>query len=91
MQEQFVADTHVVCGHYNGQSIGDECDMTHKSLIENGVNQLAIIAAAFRFTADFGSIRGSKVAHAGRLAGAHGSRQVPIWSTELTFIGNRVG
>jgi len=46
VQKKFVADAHVVCRYDKGQSIGDEGYVADEGFIENGIDQLAVVAAA---------------------------------------------
>src|SRR5712692_9973562 len=78
MQEQFIANAHVVCRHDEGLAIHDKCDMANEGFIKNAVNQFAVVTAALGLAADFRSFGRSEVCHLCRLAVAGALRQEPI-------------
>ena len=82
VEEEFVADTDVVCWDDEGLAIGDEGEMADKGFIENGVDQLAVVAAALRLAPDSCSFGRREVAHSRRLAGPDASQQEPIWISQ---------
>src|SRR5216117_1382486 len=79
VEEEFVAHAYIVCRDDERLTVSDELNVADEGFIENGVHQLAIIAAALGLAADFCSFRRSKVAHSRRLAGAGCLRQVLMW------------
>src|SRR5260370_887866 len=47
VEEEFVADTDVVCWDDEGLAVHDESDVANEGFIENGIDQLAVVASAF--------------------------------------------
>ena len=65
VQKKFVAHAHVVRRHNEWQPIHHKPNGAHKGLIENAVNQFAIVGAAIRLALNFAFVSSrSKVAHA---------------------------
>src|SRR6266576_14461 len=79
VEEEFVADTHVVRWHHDRHPVRDERNVANEGFIENGVDEFAVVTAAVGLAPDLCSFGRSKVAHSRRLAVAGGSRQGPIW------------
>jgi hypothetical protein len=68
VQEEFVADTHVVCGDYKWQSFDHESHLANKSFVQDSIDGFSIVVGAIRFASDFGSLGGNELAHIRSLA-----------------------
>src|SRR5690242_2409256 len=86
VQKQFVAHPYIVGWHNDWHAIVDERHLANECLIQDAINQFAVVTSAIRLAADFGSFGGSKVAHARRLAVVGALPQAPIWTPGIDVI-----